>query len=230
MTAATDRRLWLVAGWLLIGYIVLTFAGVGLQHSLLLGDSPDKVKAALVDSSMTKIFAGGYVEYLSTLLFLLGGLLVARLLRTDTATGGWLSSVMTAAVTIQVAITVAVGFAAGAAALYDGHHGASLATITTVNDIRNFAFFLTGGVAGVFAISASAAVISTARLPRWVAYFGFVSGVLSIVAVPAARTGAIDLATMLGFAWVVALAITSLRRARTARLGVPAGSPVGSAA
>lgn len=230
MTAATDRRLWLVAGWLLIGYIVLTFAGVSFEHSLMLGDSPDKVKAALVDSSMTKNFAGGYVEYLATLLLLVGGLLVARLLRSETATGGWLSSVMTAAVTIQVAITLAVGFAAGAAALYDAHHGATIATATTVNDIRNFAFFLTGGVAGVFAISASAAVLSTGRLPRWLGYAGIVVGVLSIAAVPAARTGVINLATILGFVWIVALAVTSLRRARTARIGVPAGSPVGSAA
>jgi RsiW-degrading membrane proteinase PrsW (M82 family) len=228
--ATTDRRLWLVAGWLLIGYIVLTFAGVGFEHSLMLGDTPAKAKAALVDSSLSKNFAGGYVEYLATLLLLLGGLLVARLLRSETTTGGWLSSVMTAAVTIQVAITVAVGFAAGAAALYDAHHGASLATATTINDIRNFAFFLTGGLAGIFAISASAAVLATSRLPRWVAYFGIVVGVLSIATIPAARTGVIDVATMLGFVWIVALAVTSLRRARTVRTGVPVGSAVGSAA
>ena len=49
------------------------------------------------------------------------------------------------------------GLAAGAAALYDGHHGAPLATITTVNDVRNFAFFLSIGVLGVFTLAVAGA-------------------------------------------------------------------------
>lgn len=220
MTAATERRLWLAAGWLLIGYIVLTFAGVVFQHSLELGDAPSKATSALVTSSMAKNFAGGYIEFLSQLLFLVGALLLARLLRGDGALGEWLSSCMTAAVTAAVSVTVAVGFAAGAAALYDGHHGASLATVTTVNDIRNFGFYLTGGLVGVFALAAAAAIRLTGALPRWVAYTGVIIGVLSIAAIPATSKGAVNASTLLGFAWIVAVGVTSLRRAR--RTALPA--------
>lgn len=211
---STHRRLWLTAGWLLVGYIVLTFAGVGLEHSLMLGDAPTKASSALVHSSMTKNFTGGYIEFLATLVYLVGALLVARLLRGEGATGDWLSSCIAASAVATVALDAAVGFAAGAAAIYDGHHGATLATVTTVNDIRNFAFFLSGGLAGVFALGVAAAVLLTARLPRWVAYTGLGIGVLSIASIPAARTGFMNVATMLGFVWLAALAVASLREAR----------------
>ena len=174
--ADTVRRLWLIAGGLLIGYIVLTFAGVAFEHSLMLGDSPTKAAAALVSSSMTKNFAGGYVEFLAQLVFLAGALLIARLVRVDGPAGDWLTACMSAAVTAAAAVTVATGCAAGAAALYDGHHGATLATVTTVNDIRNFGFFLTGGLIGLFAIAAGVSVLMSGAMARWVGYSAIVVG------------------------------------------------------
>ena len=216
------RRLWLTAGSLMIGYVVLTFAGIGFQHSLMLGDSASSASAALVHSSMAKNFAGGYVEYLSTLVFLIGALLIGRLLRGDGVLGEWLSSCIAAGATVYVAITVAVGFAAGAAALYDGHHGAALATVTTVNDIRNFAFFLSGGLMGVFTLAVAAAVRVTGRLPRWVAYSGAVVGVLYLVTIPAAGNGALNVSTMVGFVWLIALGIAALRESRRVADSVPA--------
>jgi hypothetical protein len=225
-TAITDRRLWRTAGWLLLGYIVLTFAGVAFQYSLMLGDSPSHVHDALVSSSMPKSFGGGYVEYLATLVYLVGGLLVVRLVRSDTATGGWLQSCGTAALTAQVAVTVGVGFAAGAAALYGGHHGTDLATVTTVNDIRNFAFFLTGGLAGVFVLSVSASVLATRCLPKWVAITGLVLGALYILTIPGARVGTMNVATLGGFVWLAALAIAALRRSKVTAVRASAASPV----
>ncbi len=212
MTADTNRRLWVVTGWLLVGYIVLTFAGVAFQNSLMLGDSPDKAAAALLHSSMAKNFTGGYVELLATLVFLVALLGLARLLRGDDATGEWLSSCIAGAAVAEAAVTVAVGFAAGAAAIYDGHHGAPVATVTAVNDIRNFAFFLSGGFAGVVALAVATAVLRTRSLPRWVGYAGIAIGVLYIGTIPAARTGVMNAATLLGFVWIMALAVTALRR------------------
>jgi hypothetical protein len=230
-TVATtgDRRLWLTAGFLLIGYIVMTFAGVTQEHSLMLGDKPSAASSALVHSSMARNFTGGYIEFLATLVFLVGALLVARLLRSNSAAGDWLSSCISASAIVYAAITIAVGFAAGAAAVYDGHHGASLATVTTVNDIRNFGFFLSGGLTGVFALSVAAAVWTTGQLPRWVSYSGIVVGVLSIVSIPAARTGFINVGTLLGFAWIVGLGIAALRRSRRTTASVVA-QPMATAA
>jgi hypothetical protein len=215
VTPTTQRRLWLTAGSLMIGYVVLTFAGVAFEHSLMLGDKASSASAALVHSSMTQNFAGGYIEYLASLVFLVGALLLARLLRGDGVLGEWLSSCIAASATVFVAITVTAGFAAGAAALYDGHHGAALATVTTVNDIRNFAFFLSGGLVGVFAFGVAAAARVSGRLPQWVSYSGVVVGVLYIVTIPAAANGVVNVSTMLGFAWLVALGVAGLRESRT---------------
>lgn len=225
MTADTTRRLWVITGWLLVGYVVLSFAGVAFQSALLLGDSPDKAAAALVRSSMAKNFAGGYLELLATLVFLVGMLGLARLLRRDDAVGEWLSSCIAGAAIGQAAVTVAVGFAAGAAAIYDGHHGAPLATVTTVNDIRNFAFFLSGGFTGVVALAVAAAVLRTATLPRWVGYAGAVIGVLYIAAIPAARTGVINAVTLVGFVWIVAIGVTAVRRGGRERVATVGAVP-----
>jgi hypothetical protein len=214
MRATATRRLWLTVGWLLIGYVALTFAGVGFEHTPMLGDKPSSTSAALVHTSMTKNFAGGYLEFLASLVFLVGALLLARLLRGDGVAGEWLSSCMAAAAVIAVAITVTAGLAAGAAAIYDGHHGASLQTVTTVNDIRNFAFILSGGLYGMFTLAVATAVWVTRRLPRWVSYTGFATGVVYVVAIPAARTGIINLATLLGFVWLIAVGVAALRQAR----------------
>jgi hypothetical protein len=182
----------------------------------MLGDKASKATSALVTSSMTKSFAGGYVELLAFLIFLAGATLLAQLLRSDDEIGSWLSSLMTGSGVICVAVTIATSFAAGAAAVYDGHHGASLATVTAVNDIRNIGFVLSGAVIGVFIVSVSVAVHRSGLPSRWLAYAGYVIGALSIVGVPAARTGFTNLTTMLWFVWFVALGVTALRQARRA--------------
>jgi hypothetical protein len=213
-----------MAGGLMLGYVVLTFAGVAFEHTLMLGEKASVASAALTQSSLPKNFGGGYVEFLATMLFLIGGLLIANLLRGDGVLGNWLSSCAAAGAVVATAVTVSAGFAAGAAALYDGHHGADLSTVVAVNDIRNFAFFLSGGLFGVFALAVAAAIRSTGRLPRWVSTTGFVVGVLYLVAIPAARTGVINAATLLGFAWMAALGVAALRRSRNSR-AVPVGQP-----
>src|SRR5690348_3081797 len=132
------RRLWLTAGWLTIGYIVITFGAAGLFSGshLTLGDTPAKATKALVTSSMTSNFAGDAVGLIGLLIFLAGAMLVATLLRNGSPTTAWLSSLMGAGAIGYVAIQLAGG-AANVAAVYDGHHGASLSAVTLVNDINN---------------------------------------------------------------------------------------------
>ena len=212
--SATTRRLWLTAGWSTIAFVVLTFAGIIPQKAVTLGDKPSHVRDALVTSSMTKMYAGYYIEFIAGLVFLVAMLLLARLLRGEGETTGWLSSCITGATIVYIAVSLATGGAAGAAAIYDGHHGASLATVTTVNDIRNIGYSLSGGVAGVLVLATSGAGLATRLLPRWFGYAGYVIGVVLIAAVPAVRAGAPQ--TMLWFLWLVVLGVVSLRRARVA--------------
>ena len=207
----TRRYLWIAAGWLAIAHIVLIFAGTISTKSLQLGDSPATAADALVKSSMPSSFAGGYLSYLGFLVFLVGGLLFAQLLRSDDIVPRWLSSCIAGSVVAYVAVTISTGFAAGAAALYDGHHGADLGTVTTVNDIRNLGFILCAGLVGVFAISLGLAARVSGALPRWVTVSGVLVGAFAILSVPGARTGATDVSTMLFFLWFVAVGIAALR-------------------
>lgn len=220
-SALTQRRLWLTAGSLAIGYIVLTFAGVVFQYTLQLGQSQQEGVKQLVQTSLARNYVGGYIEYLATLVFLVGALLFARLLRGESETTGWLSSCMSGAAITNAAVTIAAA-AGGAAALYGAHHGASLSTATTVNNIRNFAFFLSGGLSGVFMISAGVAGRVTGLLPRWLSYSGIAIGAFGVLAVTGARIGMQNVSIMLWFAWMVALGVTALRTGRGARAIAPA--------
>src|SRR3954454_24133379 len=187
-SALTQRRLWVTAGCLAIGYVVLTFVGVVFQYTLQLGQSQHEGLKQLVQSSLTRNYVGGYIEYLATLVLLVGMLLFARLLRGGSENTGWLSSCMSGAAVTNVAVTISAA-AAGAAALYGAHHGASLSTATTVNNVRNFAFFLSGGLVGIFTVAAGVAGRATGLLPRWVSYAGMAIGTFSILAVMGARIG-----------------------------------------
>jgi hypothetical protein len=207
---------------------VLLFVGVAFVMSLQLGDKPSVATDALVGSSMTKNYTGGLIQFAGFLVFLVFAMLLARLLRGDTATSSWVSSCIAASAITYVAVTIATGFAAGAAALYDGHHGAALTTVTTVNDIRNFGFVLCSGVVGLFSLAVAAAGRATGLLPRWVSGTGAAVGLISILAVAGARAHVTDLSTMLWFVWFTALGIALLRQARrvtpvmTDSVGIPA--------
>ncbi len=162
-----QRRLWRTAGWLAIAHVVLLFAGAGLTTSLQLGD-PAGTARQRVGDVVAGDEHGRRVPHLPR---------VPRAPRstacsspgcsrgTDELTG-WLSSCIGGTTVAWVATTVAAGLAAGAAAVYDGHHGASLEALTTVNDVRNVAFILTGGLAGVFLVAVAVAGRRTRLLSR----------------------------------------------------------------
>jgi hypothetical protein len=118
---------------------------------------------------------------------------------------------MSATAVLNAGSALIVGFPAGAAAIYDGHHGASLDVITTMNDLRNFAFFLSVALLGVFTICAGAALLATRTMPRWLGWAGVVVGALSVVSVAGAGSGAHNLGNMAQMIWWVVLAVYALR-------------------
>lgn len=221
-----QRRLWLAAGWLAIAFVVATFASTPAYTSTTtgIGDGPSKLTKALVTSSMTTGYVGAYGELVASLIFLVGALLVARLLRGEGDVGAWLSSCMSGAAVAYVAISIAVG-ASSAGAVYAGHHGTPVLAAAAVADAGSFGFGLSGAAAGIFVLAASAAGQTTGRLPRWFCVMGYVVGVVLIAGVPAISTGAPQM--MLWFVWFVALGVLALRRARRATVGaaVSAGAP-----
>lgn len=223
MNTLLKRRLWLTAGWLTIVYVVVTFAVSPAYTSTVagIGSRPDDVTKALVTSSMATGYAGAYGVLVASLIFLVDALLIARLLRGEGEVSGWLSSCMTGAAVMYVTILVAIG-AAGAGALYAGHHGVSLSTVTALADVGSFGFALSGAAAGLYVLAASAAGQVTGLLPRWFAISGYLAGVVCIAAVPAIRAGAPQV--MLWYVWLIVFGVVALRRAR-ASAGESAAEP-----
>ena len=217
------QRLWRTFGGLAIAYIVLTFAAISVEGMTSeLGSDPSEITTNMMQGSMSARFGGGYVEALSVIVFLLAALLLARLLRGTTEWTGWLASAISATAVINAGTSLIVGFPAGAAAIYDGHHGAPVEMVAIMNDLRNFAFFLSVAVLGVFTASVGAAILATRELPRWAGWAGLAVGLLCVVSVAAAGGGAHNIANLVQMVWWVALAVLAFRRRQTAPL--PAAS------
>lgn len=208
-----SHRLWRTFGALAIADIVLLFAALSVEGMTPeLGASRSEVTEQLVRGSLPHRFAGGYAEALSIVVFLFAALLLARLLRGTEEWTGWLASVIGATAVIDVASGLIVGLPAGAAAIYDGHHGASIETVTMANDLRNVAFVLSVADVGVFTGSVGVAILLTRALPRWLGWAGLGVGVLCLASVAGARAGAPNVAGLMQMAWWVALGVTALRR------------------
>jgi hypothetical protein len=222
-----SARLWRVAGGLALAHVALTLGGISLEVTPELGAPAAGNADAFVHSSLSTVLTGGGIEYVGFLLFLGGVLLFAQLLRTEGVASAWLTSCLTGFAVVYTAVTLAAGFPPGAAALYDGHRGGvPLATLTAINDVRNFAFYLSVGALGIATVALAGSIQLTGRLPRWLATSGYAVGGLCVVAVPLQPFGAVDYATLLWLLWFVALGGAAVRGPRmpaaTVRPAVPA--------
>lgn len=216
--ATHSPALWRVAGGLAIAHVVLLLAGASQQRFTALGAGSDEVRHALVEGSLSRSLVGGYVESFSFLVLLPVLVFLARAVGTATAVGRWAASTSLMAGVCYVAITLATGQPAGAAALYGGHHGGNLATAQMVNDIRNFAFFLSLLVLGLQALALGIAARSDRFSPRWTGLGGIVVGILLMVGVAGAGLGLHDYASMAWMVWWIGVGIALIRNAPT---GVP---------
>jgi hypothetical protein len=217
MAAGGSTRLWRAAGWLALAHIATMLGGFAVEKVAPLGAKPSAVASAYVTWPTGKALVGSYVAGTGFLLFLLVATLLGRLLRGEGDTSAWLSSVVAASGCVYVAITLATAFALSSAALYAGHHGATLATVSALGDAHWFAVFFATAVLGLFTLTVAAAVYATGALPRWVSYGGFAAGVACLVgAIPGAREAFVDDATLVWMVWYVGLAVAALRRPRGA--------------
>lgn len=218
-----SRTAWRTAGLLAVGHVVLVLAGISLQSSPRLGDDDAAVSAAYVGSNMARVFGGGYIESLGFVLLLPVIAFLARAIGRRTDVGGWAAQTGFAGGIGYVVVSLVPGLAAGAAALYGAQHGADLASVSVVNDVRNFAFFLSMLFLAVHAAGVSVSVLSDAILPAWIAWAGLATAAVLTASVPFAAVGAVDYATLVWILWFVALAAVMLRH-RPAGAGVPTGS------
>jgi Domain of unknown function (DUF4386) len=208
-----SARLWRLAGVVAIAHVVVMFGSFALQKVAPLDADPATVTADHVTWSMAQGFAGGYLTMISYLLLLVVATLLARLLRSATDVSSWLTGTMTAAAAVFVAVTFSAMADLGSA-LYDGHRGASLETVTQLDHTHWFGIFLATAALGLFTAFTGFAILESGALPRWVGYFGTVVGVLAIASVAGAGAGAVDTVTLLWTLWFICLAVCCLSHAK----------------
>jgi hypothetical protein len=187
------------------------------QQSASLGEDP---ATAYADVDLTRAFAGGYLEALAFLLLLPVVAFLGRELGRGTDVGRWAASTGYAAGIAYIATTLAVGLPAGAAAIYGAEHGADLVTVSVVNDVRNFAFFLSTMLLAVQVAGVGVTILTGRQLPAWLGWSGIGTAVALVGTVPFAVTGAVDFATLVWILWFIALA-TAMLRHRPDGAGVP---------
>jgi hypothetical protein len=219
-----SNRSWRVAGVLAIGYVVLAFVGSGMEKVTgLLGTSPDAVRTQYTQADLPQAMAGGYLEALAALAFLAVAAFLYRVTGREREPAGWLSLTAFGA---AVLYAVPTSLAAGAAALYGAQHGAGTATVAALNDLRNFAFFLSFLPLGLFTCAIAAlALPRTSAVPRWVGWAGLPVGIAQFVGTAGAGAELQNFAMLLWFAWFAALGIAMVARRRAATVPGPVLHP-----
>lgn len=207
--------LWRVAGGLAIAHVVLLFAGFSQERSTVLGGSAADARHALVEGSLARSMVGGYVESFAFVLLLPVLAFLAQAVGTRTALGRWAASTSFAAGVGYVVITLATGMPPGAAAIYAGHRGVDLATVSTVADIRLYAFFLSLLILGLQALALGVAARTDRFSPRWTGIGGIVVGIVLFAGVAGAGIGLHDYASMIWMVWWIGVGIALLRKAPT---------------
>ena len=218
-----SRTAWRTAGFLALGHVVLILVGISQQRSPRLGDDAAAVAAEYVDGDLTRILAGGYIEAVGFVVLLPVVAFLARAVGRRTELGAWAAQTAFAGGIGYVLVSLAPGLAAGAAALYGAQRGADLATVSVVNDVRNFAFFLSVLLLAVHAAGVGVSTLSDRVLPNWLGWSGLTTGLVLIASVPFAAVGAVDYATLVWILWFVALAGVMIKH-RPTRVGTQLGS------
>jgi len=168
------------------------------------------IEHSLVESGLGRAFTGMYLLTLGFLLLLPAMIFLSGALGRRSPLGSWAAQTATAAGTAYVVVIVGVGFSAGAAALWALHQELDLPSVLSLNNVRNFAYFVATPFMGLYSIAIGVAAISDRRLTRWVGWGGVLVGTAFLLAVPAAAIG-IQYAMPLWLLWWLGNGIALLR-------------------
>ena len=215
-TTDPTPTMWRVAGGLAMAHVVLLFAGFSQEVTTEHGSDPDEITALLRDAGFDRVIAGGYVESLSFVVLLPALVFLARTVGQRREVGRWAALTGLAAGIGYVAVTLAAGMPAGAAALYGAHTGADPATVAMVNDVRNYAFFLSLILCAAQALAVGISALSDGRFTRWIGWGGVIAGTGGIVGVAA---GLANVASMLWIVWFVGVGVCLMRAPSSTSIG-----------
>jgi hypothetical protein len=199
---------------LAIAHVVLLFAGFSQEKSVMLGDGPADVARIYGSGSLDRILAGGFVEALSFIVLLPAIVFVGRVIGQRTEAGRWAAQTALAAGITYVAVTLATGLPAGAAAVYGAHHQlGDGATLALVNDVRNFAFYVSLLALGAYSVCLGIAALTDERRARWMGWGGLLLGGLLFLGLATDTwTDGANLASALWAVWWVGVGVGLIRR------------------
>jgi hypothetical protein len=203
--------LWRIAGALALTHVALMVVGIMMQSTPRLDEGRAGIEQYYADRDVAPILAGGAIEVFGFVCLVPVLVFLGRAVGRRTEAGRWAAKTAVAAGVAYVAITMGTGFAPGAASLWGTHHGLDVDTALALNDIRNFAYFLSLALLGAHAIALGLAAITDRWSPRWAGWGGLGTGVVLLAAVPGAALGLQDYATLLWLVWWIGLAVLMLR-------------------
>lgn len=207
---ARPRQLWRLAGVLALGHVLLMLVGVLTSGTPTVHEGQAGIEHSYVEGSLARIFTGGYIEILGFVLLVPVLVFLGRAFG-RTEAGSWAAHTAAASGLAYVAVVVGAGFAPGAAAAWGTHQGLALEDALAINNIRNFAYFLSLALLGAHAVGLALAAFADRMMRRWVGWGGLATGVVLLAATPAAALGLQDGATLVWLVWWVGLAVLMLR-------------------
>lgn len=205
------RRLWQIAGGLILAHVVLIFLGIALQQGPLFSDGVTGIEEDYVGGNLGRTFTGGVVEAFGFVLFVPALVFLARAFGRGSEAGRWAAQTGLACGLAYVAVTMAVGFPAGGAAMYGAQHGLDLDAAFALNNVRIFGYFLSLMLLGGSTIGIALSAIADRQHVGWVGRFGLVTGVCLVVSTPLAGIGQQDWGTLVWSVWLVGLGVLMLR-------------------
>ena len=205
-----DDRLRRSAGASALCYVVAFVLAAILIGQPTVHAGQEGIEHSFVESGLGRAFTGMYLITLGFLLLLPAMIFLSRALGRRSPLGSWAAQTAAAAGTAYVVVIVGVGFSAGAAALWALHQELDLPSVVSLNNVRNFAYFVATPFMGLYAIAIGVAAISDRLLTRWVGWGGVIAGTAFLLAVPAAAAG-VQYAMPLWLLWWVGNGIALLR-------------------
>ncbi|MGI8986692.1 MAG: hypothetical protein ACR2GM_07855 [Nocardioidaceae bacterium] len=209
-TAAIPRSLWRIAGVLALVHVAFFIVTAAITGAPTVHDGQEGIEHSFVEGGMARIMTGGYVNVLGFLSLIPVMVFLARAVGRRSEGGRWAAQTAAAAGLGFVVVIIGSGFAPGAAALWGTHNGLDLETALVINNIRNFAYFLTLPLLGTFAIGVGISALSDRVLTHWVGWGGVAVGAALMLAIPAAGIG-LQYGMPLWLLWWLGVGIALLR-------------------
>jgi hypothetical protein len=203
------KRLWRIAGILLIAHVVLLLAGYAQQRSPAFGAPPGSVARLLAGVPAGRAYPGFALVSLAWLILLAAITLIAGLVGGATETSSWFGRLIVAAGTAATVITLAGAYAPAFAAYYAATHGVPAEVVTAVETISKFSDLLAIAACGLTALAIGAAGLASGMLPRWLGWISIAVGIACMASGSGPKQ--LDMGTLAWFGWLVAMGVVAQR-------------------